>query len=223
MDVSSSTNPFDDEPEQGFGAILGTIIVMIIGLPILALVNLYDWYDESCGKAAARPENFVAIIISEHNDAEREKLSALCEGHVEGPTITVDEGGKFDPEFFYKVDQDFPWNSELPRPRYVRWAGDYGPFFIYAIFTQPTALQKARRWWSENGYGPGGVGKSAPGEEEDWVGSQAYESIFGKAWGRLYLVSLDGEEPIYFLKNATKQTDRRQLKNLVKAYEDLGE
>lgn len=223
---NENADPFDDTPDQGFGAILGTIILLIVGLPILAVVNLYHWYDESCGKRASRPQNYVAIVISEHNDAMRKKLTSLCEGHVEGPIITVDEGGQFDPEFLYKVDQDFPWSSDLPRPRYVRWVGEdkeYGPFFVYAVFTQPDALQKARKWWSEHGYGSGGVGRSTPTEQGDWVGSQAYEAIYGKSWGRLYLVSLDGEEPIYYLKNATKQTDRRHMRKWVKAHQDLGE
>jgi hypothetical protein len=224
-EIRTSADPFRDTPEQGCFTIAATIAFMIIMLPVMGIVNLYHKYDESCGARAARPQNFVAIVISEHNDAVRGKLSALCEGHVEGPIITVDEGGRFDAESFYNVDQNFPWKSDLPRPRYVRYSGEYGPFFIYAIFIQPDALQKARDWWSEHGYGSGGVGKSRPvgRYEEEWVGSQAYEYIYGKSRGRLYLVSLDGEEPIYLLKNAVKQTDRRQLKGIVQAYRKIGE
>ena len=218
---TSASTMFEGEKPGCLNAI-AVIFLLIIGTPILIVIDLYEKYDQSCGARAARPQNFVAVVISEHNDAVRSELASLCEGHVAGPIITV-EGGKYDPESFYQVDQDFPWESDLPRPRYVRYSGEYGPYFIYSVFIQPDALQKAHEWWSEHGYGSGGIGKSEPTGEGEWVGSQAYEYIYGKSRGRLYLVSLDGEEPIYLMENATKQTDRRQLKGIVQAYRELGE
>ena len=94
-EVQTSIDPFGDMPEQGCFTVAATIVFMVIMLRMIAVVELYHRFDKSCGARAARPQNFVAIVISQHNDAVRSELASLCEGHVTGPIITV-EGGKFD-------------------------------------------------------------------------------------------------------------------------------
>lgn len=233
-EVRTSADPFRDTPKQGCFTIAATIAFMIIMLPVMAVVELYHKYDESCAKRACRPENCIVATITELNGVVQEELPLLCEGHLEGPVITIQDDGQFSDTSFYKVDQDFPWESRWPRPRFVR---RHAPFdephdvYIYAIFGKPDPKQKTKEWWLENGYDEYGLRgrfvKDRSSETgETFIGSQAYSQFIGKSRGRLYDVDFAYDKeypPTYLLEAATKQTDKRHVRNWVKAHQDLGE
>lgn len=231
--VRTSANSMFGGEKQGCGMIVATIFFFIVMTPILIVSNLWNKYDESCAKRACRPENCIVATITELNDTVQDELASLCEGHLEGPVIVVEDDGQFIDESFYKVDQDFPWESRWPRPRFVRRSVlRSGPHdtYIYTIFVKPDPKQKTREWWSQNGYDGYGMRgrfvKDRFSGEETFIGSEASANFIGKSRGRLYLVNFAYDKeypPTYLLKNATKQTDRRHMRNWVKAHQDLGE
>lgn len=219
-EVRTSVDPFRDTPKQGCFAGVATIAFMVIMSPILIVVGLWNKYDESCAKRACRPENCIVATITELNGVVQDELASLCDGHLEGPVITIEDDGQFNDTSFYKVDQDFPWESPWPRPRFVRRSytfSDDGPLevYIYTIFVKPDPKQKTREWWSQNGYDEYGLRGA----------SEAYVQFIGKSRGRLYDVGFAYDKeypPTYLMEAATKQTDRRHVRNWVKAHEDLG-
>lgn len=228
-EVRTSVDPFRDMPKQGCGNAIAVLFILIVGTPILMVVGLYHKYDESCAKRACRPQNCIVATITEHNDTVRDGLASLCDGHLEGPVIVVEDDGQFDDISFYKVDQDFSWESRWPRPRFVR---RHAPFdepydvYIYAIFVKPNPKQKTKEWWSQNGYDEYGLRGQSSETGETFIGSQAYAQFIGKSIGRLYDVDFAYDKeypPTYLMEAATKQTDRRHVRNWVKAHEGLGE
>ena len=234
-EVRTSADPFRDTPKQGCFTAAATIAFMIIMLPVMAVVELYHKYDESCAKRACRPENCIVATITELNDTVQDELALLCEGHLEGPVSVVEDDGQFNDTSFYKVDQNFPWESRWPRPRFVRRSYPFSDdephdVYVFAIFVKPDPKQKTREWWSQNGYDEYGLRgrfvKDRFSGEETVVGSEAYAQFIGKSRGRLYDVDLAYDKeypPTYLLEAATKQTDRRHMRKWVKAHQDLGE
>jgi hypothetical protein len=231
---TSASTMFEENP--GCGNAIAVIFLLIIGTPILMVVNLWNKYDQSCAKRACRPQNCIVAEITETNRLVQEELSVLCKGHLEGPVISIEDDGKFNDEFFYKVKKDFPWKSKWPRPRFVHRSylfSDDEPcdVYIYAIFVKPDPKQKTREWWSANGYGEyGRKGQSVKYRSSEWeetfIGSETSANFIGKSRGRLYLVDFEYDEeypPTYLLEAATKQTDRRHVRESVKALQDMGE
>jgi hypothetical protein len=226
---TSANTMFEDENEGCLNAI-GVIFLLIVGTPILMVVNLYHKYDESCAKRACRPENCIVATVTELNDTVQEELDLLCQGHLEGPVITIEDDGIFNDESFYKVNQDFPWKSKWPRPRFIRRSRDSSndeyDVYIYAIFVKPDPKQKTQEWWSKNGYDEygrkGQPVKNYSGLEEAFIGSETSANFTGKSRGRLYGYH-EGYLPYNLMEAAVKQTDRRHVRNWVKAHQDLGE